>query len=48
MINHEYTLITVPNQENLTENLAVCACCGCRFHVWGHLYSFAISAINSM
>lgn len=44
----KYILITVPNQENLNENLAACASCGCRFHVWGHLHSYTIKALEGL
>jgi SAM-dependent methyltransferase len=30
-----YILVTVPNDENLTENLGLCEC-GTKFHIWGH------------
>ncbi len=35
-VAQKYILITVPNDESLDENIAVCPACGSRFHVWGH------------
>jgi SAM-dependent methyltransferase len=35
-VAQRYILVTVPNNENLNENIAVCPACGSRFHVWGH------------
>lgn len=32
---------TVPADENLLENQAVCPDCGARFHRWGHVQSFS-------
>ena len=31
---------TVPSAEDLTTELALCPCCGARFHRWGHVQSF--------
>ncbi|MGD0165293.1 MAG: class I SAM-dependent methyltransferase [Candidatus Sulfotelmatobacter sp.] len=47
-VTNKYILISVPNQENLTENLAACATCGCRFHVWGHLHSYSITGLEGL
>lgn len=41
-------LITVPNEENLTENLAHCPACGSEFHVWGHLRSFSHRTLQDL
>jgi SAM-dependent methyltransferase len=41
-------LITVPNEENLDENLAHCRSCGNRFHIWGHLRSYSESTLASL
>lgn len=34
-------VITVPNHENLNDNLIICPCCEAKFHRWGHLRSVA-------
>lgn len=34
-----HLLITVPNNENLDDNLVICPCCEAKFHRWGHLRS---------
>jgi SAM-dependent methyltransferase len=47
-VANKYIVITVPNEENLTENLAACASCGCRFHVWGHKHSFSAKALEGL
>jgi len=44
----DFILITVPNGENLTENEAVCSSCGSRFHIWGHLRSYAPQTLNGL
>lgn len=41
-------LITVPNQENMLENTAVCGGCGKPYHIWGHRRCFAPSDLVSM
>jgi SAM-dependent methyltransferase len=33
-------LITVPNRENMRENVACCGSCGQPFHIWGHRRRF--------
>ena len=44
----KYVLITVPNEENLRQNLARCTSCGNQFHVWGHQRSYSISALEGI
>ena len=41
-------LVTVPNKENLSENLALCPSCGSRFHIWGHLRSFSHDTLGAL
>jgi len=41
-------LISVPNKENLSENLAFCPSCGSRFHIWGHLRSFSLETLRTL
>ena len=41
-------LITVPNDENLSENLAICPSCGSQFHTWGHLRSFSAKTLKNL
>jgi SAM-dependent methyltransferase len=43
-----FILITVPNQENLTENLALCPTCGSQFHIWGHLRTFSCRTLENL
>jgi len=47
-VANKYILITVPNSENLDENIARCATCNSRFHVWGHLRSFEPHALRAL
>jgi SAM-dependent methyltransferase len=44
----KFILITVPNQENLSENMALCPSCGSRFHVWGHQRSYSIPGLKAL
>jgi methyltransferase family protein len=41
-------LITVPNRENLTEQLAQCGACGYRFHVWGHVRTYSPKSLRGL
>lgn len=41
-------LITVPNRENMQENMGLCGDCGTRFHIWGHRRRFAPSDLYSL
>jgi SAM-dependent methyltransferase len=43
-----YVIGTVPYQEDLTSNMAVCPYCGKLFHRWGHLQSFSVEAIQEV
>lgn len=36
----KYVLATVPNKENLCQNLVICSKCLCCFSPWGHVRSF--------
>ena len=47
-VSRRYVLITVPNQENLTENLARCDKCGARFHLWGHVRRYSPQLLRDM
>lgn len=44
----QHVLTTVPNSENLDENIAQCTACGSRFHLWGHLRSFSPAALRTL
>lgn len=39
-VSRRYVLVTVPNAEDLSRGMVVCASCGCRFHANRHLRSF--------
>lgn len=39
-------VFTVPADENLLENQAICPCCGVKFHRWGHVQSFTEHSIR--
>ena len=39
-VSAKYILITVPNEENLEENTALCGACGEHFHIWGHMRTY--------
>ena len=41
-------IITVPFNENLTENSILCPKCGEYFHKWGHLQSFSVEKMKKM
>jgi SAM-dependent methyltransferase len=41
-------LITVPNQELMSEHMGVCGDCGCKFHIWGHRRRFTSSDLHSL
>jgi ubiquinone/menaquinone biosynthesis C-methylase UbiE len=41
-------LITVPNRENMGENIACCADCGQPFHIWGHRRRFTPTKLQSL
>jgi SAM-dependent methyltransferase len=43
-----FILITVPNKENLSENMALCPSCGSHFHVWGHQRSYSIPTLENL
>lgn len=47
-VANDFILITVPNKENLTENLAVCPSCSSQFHVWGHWRSFSTRTLENL
>lgn len=42
-----YGFITVPAEENLSENECFCPNCSTRFHRWGHKQSWNINKINN-
>ena len=42
-----YIVITTPNRENLHEGQAICPDCGCVFHRWQHIRSWAPKDIVS-
>jgi SAM-dependent methyltransferase len=44
----KFILITVPNKENLSENIALCPACGSLFHVWGHQRSYSIPRFKNL
>jgi len=44
----QYILITIPNSENLEENIAHCTSCGTRFHLWGHQRSYSPATLRSL
>ena len=44
----KYILITVPNREVMREHLALCAGCGCKFHIWGHARSYTIRELKNL
>jgi hypothetical protein len=44
----DFILITVPNEENLAENQAVCSSCNSRFHIWGHLRSYSPQTLKTL
>jgi SAM-dependent methyltransferase len=39
---------TVPANENLLENGAVCPHCGASFHRWGHLQTFSLARLSEL
>lgn len=39
-----YILVTVPNDEMLTENIGLCRC-GAKFHIWGHQRSYRLEGM---
>ncbi len=41
-------LITVPNRENMRENMGVCAECRTRYHIWGHRRRFTPADLKSL
>ncbi|MCY7389440.1 MAG: class I SAM-dependent methyltransferase, partial [Burkholderiales bacterium] len=43
-----YFLGTVPANENLLDNRAVCPDCGKSFHRWGHLQSFSVERLRDL
>jgi hypothetical protein len=47
-VANQWILITVPNEENLSENLARCSSCGSRFHIWGHLRSYSTATLENL
>jgi len=47
-IANEAILITVPNRENMAENMAQCANCGHQFHIWGHRRRFTSDVLQSL
>jgi SAM-dependent methyltransferase len=44
----QYILITVPNSENLEENIVQCTSCGSRFHLWAHQRSYSPAAVRTL
>lgn len=38
---------TVPFNENLADNIAVCPCCGHQFHRWGHQQSYTVETLRA-
>jgi SAM-dependent methyltransferase len=47
-VARHHILITVPNNENLTENVAVCGECGTKAHRWGHMRSYNAGGLANM
>ncbi len=47
-VSRKYVLVTVPNAENLDENIALCPFCGARFHLWGHVRSYSQQVLMDM
>jgi SAM-dependent methyltransferase len=47
-VTQKYILVTVPNDENLDENIAVCPACGSRFHVWGHRRKYTTRELGKL
>lgn len=45
---HGSFIATVPYEENLLSNQAVCPHCGTMFHRWGHKQSFSITTLRSL
>jgi SAM-dependent methyltransferase len=43
-----YILVTVPNRENLTEQLARCGACGHTFHIWGHARAYTPATLANL
>jgi ubiquinone/menaquinone biosynthesis C-methylase UbiE len=41
-------LVTVPNDENLAENLAMCGSCRSYYHIWGHQRSYTLPKLNDL
>lgn len=41
-------LITVPNREDMRENIARCESCGYEFHIWGHRRRFTPETLLSL
>ncbi|EGU36725.1 Methyltransferase type 11 [Vibrio ichthyoenteri ATCC 700023] len=41
-------VITVPFEEKLSDNTAVCPCCEHVFHRWGHVHSFSIDSLSKL
>lgn len=39
-------VFTVPAEEDLSKNDAICPCCGAQFHRWGHVQSFNANSIQ--
>lgn len=39
-VSNKYILISVPNNESITDNMITCDYCGCKFHNCRHLRSF--------
>jgi ubiquinone/menaquinone biosynthesis C-methylase UbiE len=47
-ITKGYLFLTVPNREYLPKNYIKCPQCGTIFHVYGHLHSFDIQALDDL
>lgn len=47
-VAERHILITVPNCENLTENLSVCGRCSAKFHAWGHMRQYNAKILHNL
>lgn len=47
-VSRRYLLVTVPNQEDLLQNLAICPRCSCCFSPWLHIQSFNEDRLSSL